>query len=71
MCHPSVDTISVLPRQGGDDADQIAFRVFEPRSLASIRRLSDAVLSLRLGGVVLLEGHAPGPSFLGRWRERP
>jgi hypothetical protein len=32
--------IRPLAGQVGNDADQVAFRVFEPRSLASIRHLS-------------------------------
>ncbi len=50
-----------LARQAANDAEQVAFRVFKPRPLASIRRSSNAVLRPRLGGVVVLELHAATP----------
>jgi hypothetical protein len=50
-----------LPDQGPDNSDQVAFRILEPRPLASIRRPSNAFLCPRLGGVVLLERHSPTP----------
>ena len=50
-----------LAGQGANDADQVAFRVLEPRPLASIGRPSNAFLCPRLRGVVLLELNAATP----------
>ena len=50
-----------LAGQGANDANQVAFRVLEPRPLAPIRRSSNAVLCPCLGGVVLLELNAATP----------
>ena len=52
--------------QSGNDADQVAFRVLEPSSLASTRHPSDAALGSRLWGVVLLELDAATPHLLDR-----
>ena len=57
-CEPEGGT---LAGQGANDAYQVAFRVLEPRPLASIRRPSNAFLGPRLRGVVLLELNAATP----------
>ena len=50
-----------LPGRGGDDADQVAFRVFEPCPLAPVRRVGNSVVCPRLLGVVVFELDATTP----------
>ena len=53
-----VSLIDASDGQGGNDADQVAFRILEPSPLAYTRHPSNAALGPRLWGVVLLEHHA-------------
>ena len=51
---------------GWNKADQVAFRVLEPRRLTSTRHPGNAVLGPRLRRVVLLEHHTTAPHLVNR-----
>jgi hypothetical protein len=56
-----ISAIESVEKKGGNDANQVAFRVFEPSPFASTRHPSDAAFGPRLWGVVLLGLHAGTP----------